>query len=146
MANDQAARASRDSVNLKTPRAKPAVFRIVIADDDREALELLGDILRGPTMEVREATSGAELAVLLAEQGPFDLIVTDIDMPWMDGLAVMRSARVAEIGVPVLFVSGFARPEVTATVERLGNAKILRKPIAVSTLRTTVSGMLGGVA
>jgi DNA-binding NarL/FixJ family response regulator len=82
---------------------------------------------------------------LLAEQGPFDLIVTDIDMPWMEGLAVIRSARAAEIQAPVLFISGISRPDIPIAVERLGNSKLLRKPITVSTLRKTVSEMLEGV-
>jgi CheY-like chemotaxis protein len=122
------------------------VVRVAIADDDPEALELLGEILRSPVIEIHQAASGAELVVLLAEQGPFDLVVTDIDMPWMEGLAVIRSARAAEIGVPVLFISGISRPDFGETIERLGNARLLRKPISVSTLREAVSEMLPGVS
>jgi CheY-like chemotaxis protein len=130
----------------KTARNDLLLTRVAIADDDPEALELLGEILHGPAIEIRTASSGAELVVLLAEQGPFDLIVTDIDMPWMEGLAVIRSARAAEIDAPVLFISGLSRPDLLETVERLGNAKLLRKPVTVSTLRQTVSEMLGGVS
>ena len=122
------------------------VVRVAIADDDPEALELLGEILSGPFIEIHKAASGAELVVLLADQGPFGLVVTDIDMPWMEGVAVIRAARAAEIKVPVLFVSGISRPDLLATIERLGNAKLLRKPISPSTLRETVSEMLAGVS
>jgi DNA-binding NarL/FixJ family response regulator len=59
---------------------------------------------------------------------------------------VIRSARAAEIDAPVLFISGLSRPDLLETVERLGNAKLLRKPVTVSTLRQTVSEMLGGVS
>jgi CheY-like chemotaxis protein len=82
------------SGNDRAPR------RLVISDDDPETLELLYEMLRSRGMEIRLASSGAELGVLLAEQGPFDLIVTDIDMPWMEGLSVIRSARAAEIETP----------------------------------------------
>jgi CheY-like chemotaxis protein len=146
MTNEQAVRGTSTPTPQQTTRIDPIVTRVAIADDDPEALELLGEILSGPTIEVCKATSGAELVVLLADQGPFDLIVTDIDMPWMEGLAVIRSARAAEIQSPVLFVSGLSRPDLPAMVERLGNAKLLRKPIAVSTLRKTVSEMLGVVS
>ena len=122
------------------------VARVAIADDDPEALQLLSDILCSPTVEICKAASGAELVILLAEQGPFDLIVTDIDMPWMEGLAVIRSARAAEIQAPVLFISGISRPDLPIAVERLGNSRLLRKPFAVSTLRKTVSEMLCGVS
>lgn len=124
----------------------PMVARVAIADDDPETLELLGEILRSPAIEVSKAASGAELVVLLADRGPFDLIVTDIDMPWMEGLAVIRSARAAEIQSPVLFVSGLSRPDLPAAVERLGNARLLRKPVAAATLRKTVGEMLGVVS
>jgi len=146
MTNEQAVRGTSTPNPLQTTQIDPIVTRVAIADDDPEALELLGEILRSPGVEVHKAASGAELVVLLAEQGPFDLIVTDIDMPWMEGLAVIRSARAAEIQAPVLFVSGLSRPDLPAMVERLGNAKLLRKPIAVSTLRKTVSEMLGVVS
>jgi DNA-binding response OmpR family regulator len=116
--------------------------RVVIADDDPETLELLNDILRSPTTEISQAVNGAELVVLLAEQGPFDLVVTDISMPWMEGLAVVRSARAAEIQTPVLFISGLSRPDLESTVARLGNAKLLRKPIAVSDVRAAVDQLL----
>jgi CheY-like chemotaxis protein len=114
--------------------------------NDQAVLETLGEILQGPAIEIRTASSGAELVVLLAEQGTFDLIVTDIDMPWMEGLAVIRSARAAEIEAPVLFISAISRSDLLATVERLGNAILLRKPVTVSSLRQTVREMLGGVS
>jgi CheY-like chemotaxis protein len=124
-----------------------AVFaRVAIADDDPEALELLSAILSGPAVQIWKAAGGGELVMLLAEQGPFDLIVTDIDMPWMDGLAVLQSARAAEVRAPVLVVGGVSRPDLPAMVERLGNAKLVRKPICVSTLRKAVSDLLEGVS
>lgn len=146
MTKNQAAPKPSGPERTWTPRIDPLLVRVAIADDDPEALELWGQILRHPAIEICTAASGAELVVLLAEQGPFDLIVTDIDMPWMEGLAVIRSARAAEIEAPVLFISGLSRPDLKSAVERLGNARLLRKPIAVSTLRATVQEMLGGVS
>jgi CheY-like chemotaxis protein len=98
--------------------------------------------LRNPRVQVHSATSGAELVVLLADHGPFDLIVTDIDMPWMEGLGVVRSARAAQIETPVLFVSGVDRPDLSAAVAALGKAQILRKPVALSALRRAVGELL----
>jgi DNA-binding response OmpR family regulator len=146
MMNDQAVPNPSGPDRSPTPRIAPIIVRVAIADDDPEALELLGQILRHPAIEICTAASGAELVVLLAEQGPFDLIVTDIGMPWMEGLAVIRSARAADIEAPVLFISGLSRPDLKSAVERLGNARLLRKPVAVSTLRATVQEMLGGVS
>jgi DNA-binding response OmpR family regulator len=119
------------------------VAKVAIADDDSETLDLLGDILGSPTTEIHKAASGAELAVLLAKRGPFDLIVTDVDLPWMDGIAAIRSARGSGVQAPVLVISGISRPDLPAEVDRLGNAKFLRKPIRVSALRKAVSELLG---
>jgi CheY-like chemotaxis protein len=145
MSNDQAIRQASTPAPPTVARTDGMVARIVIADDDPEVLDLLSDVLRHPAVEISKAASGAELLVLLAEQGPFDLVVTDIGMPWMEGTAVVRSARAAEIKAPVLFVSGISHPDLPAIVERLGNAKLLRKPITLSALRQAVNEMLGGV-
>jgi two-component system chemotaxis response regulator CheY len=122
------------------------VARVAIADDDSETLDLLGDILSSPTTVIYKAASGAELVVLLAEHGPFDLIVTDVDMPWMDGLAAIRSARGSAVQAPVLVISGISRPELSAEVARLGSAQLLRKPIEVSAVRKAVRELLGNKA
>jgi two-component system cell cycle response regulator CtrA len=119
------------------------VAKVAIADDDSETLDLLSEILRGPSTTIHKAASGAELVVLLAEHGPFDLIVTDVDMPWMDGISAIRSVRGSEVRSPVLVISGVSRPELPAEVERLGNAKFLPKPILVSAVRQAVKELLG---
>jgi CheY-like chemotaxis protein len=118
------------------------VARVAIADDDPESLELLAHTLASPTTEISRASSGAELVVLLAERGPFDLIVTDVNMPWMEGVAVIRSARASHIRTPVLIITGVARPDLESTVSRLGNARLLRKPVALAELRQAVAELL----
>jgi CheY-like chemotaxis protein len=123
-----------------------AVSRIAIADDDPDSLELLRLALGGPQIEICEAVNGADLVDLLAENGPFDLVVTDVHMPWMEGLQVLLSARNAEIKTPVLVITGFSRADTQARVDRLGNAKLLRKPFGISELRQAVSELMAGQA
>ncbi len=122
------------------------VAKVAVADDDPETLDLLGDMLSSPTTAIYKAASGSELVMLIAEHGPFDLIVTDVDMPWMDGIAAIRSARGSEVQSPVLVISGISRPDLAAEVDRLGNARLLRKPICLSALRQAVSELLGNPA
>ena len=142
MTNDNANDKGYDLDNRTVVDSDPALAQVLIADDDPEALDLLNDVLRSLTVKVHRAASGAELVVVLAQQGPFDLIVTDISMPWIEGLGVIRSARAAEIETPVLFVSGIERPDLETSVARLGSARILRKPVAVAALRGAISDML----
>ena len=120
------------------------VSRIAIADDDPDSLALLRLALGGPVTEIREATNGVELAQLLLENEPFDLVVTDVLMPWIEGLAVLRSARVAEDRTPVLLITGLWRPDLQAKVDSLGNAKLLRKPFGITELRAAVHDLLVG--
>lgn len=128
------------------PRAvtRPATtFRVAIADDDPESRELLRHILRSPDTEIVEAVNGAALIQLLAEQSPFDLIVTDVDMPWMEGLQALRSARAADILTPAVVITGLARPDLEATVARLGVTKLLRKPFGAAQLREAIASLVG---
>jgi two-component system cell cycle response regulator CpdR len=115
------------------------VLRIAIADDDPDSLELLRQALESPTTEIYEATNGVELVQLLIENDPFDLVVTDVLMPWMEGLQVLRSARVAEVMTPVLVISGLKRADLQTTVDGLGNAALLHKPFGIPDLRAAIS-------
>jgi len=123
-------------------RMQMTVSRIAIADDDPDSLELLRLALRSPKTEISEAADGAELVQLLGEDGPFDLIVTDIHMPWMEGLQVLRAARAAEVKTPVLVITGMARPDLQAKVDGIGNAKLLHKPFGIAELREAVADLM----
>ena len=115
-------------------------WRIALADDDPDSLDLMRRALNGPHIAISEATNGAELVYLLGERGRFDVIVTDINMPWMEGLQVLRAARAANVNTPVLVVTGLARPDLEAKVEAL-DAKLLHKPFGVAELRAAVTAL-----
>jgi DNA-binding response OmpR family regulator len=142
MMTDSENRASMPG-ELAAPRPQQ-VSRIAIADDDPDSLALLRMALGNPATEICEATNGVELVQLLLENEPFDLVVTDILMPWIEGLAVLRSARGADDMTPVLLITGLARPDLEAKVEGFGNARLLRKPFGISELRAAVFDLMHG--
>ncbi len=144
--NDSGSREFAFSELARAAQEHPTVSRIVIADDDPDSLELLRLALGGPQIEICEAANGADLVDLLAESGPFDLIVTDVLMPWMEGLQVLHSARAAEIRTPVLVITGLTRPDLQTKVDRLGNAKLLHKPFGIPELRSAVANLVAGQA
>jgi len=146
MMNDSGSREFAFSELARAAQEHPTVSRIVIADDDPDSLELLRLALGGPQIEICEAANGADLVDLLAESGPFDLIVTDVLMPWMEGLQVLLSARAAEIHTPVLVITGLTRPDLQTKVDRLGNAKLLHKPFGIPELRSAVANLVAGQA
>jgi CheY-like chemotaxis protein len=59
--------------------------RVLVADDDPLLLATVTDALTHLGAKVTSAASGAELIEQMANEGPFDLVVTDISMPWMNG-------------------------------------------------------------
>ncbi|MBL9014369.1 MAG: response regulator, partial [Myxococcales bacterium] len=63
--------------------------RILVADDDAALLDDVASVLES-VGEVTRAASGAELIEHLGEDGPYDLIVTDIAMPWMTGVQAVQ--------------------------------------------------------
>ena len=123
---------------------RPIQTRILIADDEEDCRELVSFALDAPGTEISTAASGGELLELVAEGGSFDLIVTDINMPWMEGLQVLASMREAGLTTPVLVITGVMRPDLEASVARMGNAKLLRKPFAIAALRETIADLLVG--
>jgi CheY-like chemotaxis protein len=124
-------------------RKSPTVRRIAIADDTPGDLDLLRKVLRSPTTEIFAATSGGELLRLLGMHGPLDLIVTDIQMPELEGLSVMSLARAEGLETPVLFITALARPGLEVTVARIRNSRLLHKPVDALTLRQAARDLMG---
>ena len=93
--------------------------------------------------------SGAGLIDCLATDGPFDLIVTDISMPWMDSLKTLRSIRTAGVTTPVIVITALTDEQIPNRVQALGaNAILLRKPfdldeLAAAAQRLTTGGLIG---
>jgi CheY-like chemotaxis protein len=85
------------------------------------------------------ARSGAELVDRLAEKGPFDLIVTDVSMPWLDGLNAVRSMRTAGLATPVLVITALEDEGIPTQVQALGPAMLLRKPFELGELEAAVA-------
>lgn len=116
--------------------------RIAIADDDPDSIDLMKAALTGPAIEIEEATSGAGLVGLLTRRGPFDVIVTDVLMPWSPGLQVLRAARRTGWTTPVVLVTGLTDPSIADKVAGLGKARLLRKPFAIADLRSAVAEVM----
>lgn len=119
-------------------------LRTIVADDDPEILDLITLDLESRGMEVLRADNGVGLIELVANQGPFDLIVTDISMPWMSGLQVAMSARNAGVSTPVIVMTGLRDDDaLVRQVSSLGaNTVLLRKPFELSELHGAMDLLL----
>lgn len=116
---------------------------VLVADDDPELLDAVADGLKHLGADVARASSGAELIDQLAGAGPFDLVVTDIKMPWMNGLQAMHATRAAGMGTAVIVMTALTDERISALVRGLGeNALLLHKPFSLSELESAASKLL----
>lgn len=107
------------------------MIRVMVADDSINAQSALVDLLRKQGMEVVVVSNGQEgLAAFVADRS-FSLIVTDVNMPVMDGLTMVREIRKLEKGkkVPVIVVSADVGDEYRETGRQLGVAAWALKPV-----------------
>lgn len=89
--------------------------------------------------DVVTVESGGELLEKIANDGAFDVIVTDISMPWMSGLHVMHSARTAGSPIPVVVMTALRDPTLPEQVASLGaRAELLHKPFSIVELFATL--------
>lgn len=81
-------------------------FVVAVVDDDQRVLRSLEDLLESANYAVRAFTSGTEL---LASDGlqEIDCLISDIDMPGMDGLELLRLFHAARPGLPTILITGY---------------------------------------
>jgi len=113
---------------------------VLVADDDAATLALVADVLERLGCIVTRAEDGDELLQAIATCGPFDLLVTDISMPWMTGLQVTYSARAAGLTTPVIVMT--ALPIDAARIDALGHTILLRKPFGSKQLEAAALHLL----
>lgn len=106
----------------------PPAFTILIVDDDPGALALLEAILEDVGLAIRTTQSSRE-ALRRIEERPPDLLVTDLRMPDMGGLELLRAARRSCPDLCAVIVTGFASADVIAEAFRAGAQDLMLKPI-----------------
>jgi CheY-like chemotaxis protein len=112
--------------------------RALVAEDDPEMRTTVSEALALRGYGVVRAESGAEFIEQLANEGPFDLIVTDVSMPWMDGLKAMSTMRTAGVATPVIVMTALSNDAISGQVQALGRAILLRKPFELDELDAAV--------
>jgi signal transduction histidine kinase len=117
--------------------------KILIADDEPEMLKLLGTVLKDLGYSVIAATNGIEAVDYAADD--IRLIILDMIMPEMDGVAALRAIRQKTPDVKVLVSSGYTSPEKAPILEALGIDGFVQKPFEVVKLASIVRDVLDGV-
>jgi CheY-like chemotaxis protein len=118
--------------------------RVLVVDDQTPVRELVAAVLSADGHTVETARDGADALQLLAGRTMFDLIVSDLKMPGLDGpsLYLELTRRWPDTRPHLLFISGFAESPEYAGFLRGTMVHVLLKPFAVDQLSHTVAEIL----
>src|SRR5262249_12352024 len=116
--------------------------RILVADDEEGVRTFLAEALERAGHEVVQAADGRE-ALKAAREEPFDVVVTDLKMPNVDGMALVRTLRTEQPDVEIVVLT--AHGDVASAVEamKLGVFDYLQKPLSgPAAVRDLIKGAL----
>ena len=119
----------------------PAAHILVV--EDRESLRrMLERALQQEGYEVTVCADGEQATSKLAA-GSFDLVLTDLKLPGMSGIEVLRNSREAHPRLPVVVLTAFGTVSTAVEAMKLGAADFLEKPVEIEDLFQLVESMLG---
>ncbi|HEV8346320.1 MAG TPA: sigma-54 dependent transcriptional regulator, partial [Vicinamibacterales bacterium] len=129
------------STNTVAQPAAPATERrpprILVVDDERSMRELLAIVLRREGYEVLLAENG-RTAIDLLEREPVDLLISDIKMPDLSGVDVLRAAKKIDQDILGIMITAFASTDTAVEAMRLGACDYLSKPFDIDLLKMKV--------
>ncbi len=112
-------------------------MRVLLADDEKVYIESLAKILRRRGFDVVAVFDGPS-AIDAASTAEFDVIVLDLRMPGMDGLATLEAIRRGDTLTPVLLLTGHADLERVTKALKGGAGDVLMKPCPVDALISAI--------
>jgi two-component system cell cycle response regulator CpdR len=118
-----------------------AVPKILLAEDDNDMRRFLVRALTNAGYAVVSFDNGRSAYDRLREE-PFELLLTDIVMPEMDGIELARRATEIDPELKVMFITGFAAVALNAATETPKEAKVLSKPFHLRDLVDEVDRLL----
>ena len=118
--------------------------RILIVEDEDGVRGIAASLLESRGYEVEQAADGEEALIILEDApGSFDLIISDVVMPGMDGPSLMREAREYLGTARIIFISGYAERDIAKQLDDDRAVSFLPKPFTVKQLAERVKNELG---
>lgn len=136
---------AEDVEEAATPKAPDpgANQRILVVEDDTELRSFVRTVLGRMGYRIVEAESGASALEILAQDGDFDLIFTDIVMPGVvNGVQLARKAKKLHPGIRILFTSGYARDALPKERQAPRDIPMLYKPFRTIDLAKKIQEVL----
>ncbi len=115
-------------------------YRILLVEDERMLAEILSDTLGDREFDVTLAYDGAQ-ALELSRDAIYDVIVTDVMMPVMDGFTLTKKLRAKGVTTPVLFLTARCATEDVVKGFELGGNDYLKKPFAIDELIVRIKAL-----
>src|SRR2546427_7443910 len=124
------------------PPANATRPRILVVDDEASIRDLLAKTLALAEYDVDVAPDGRS-ALDRMRLYPYDLLIADLKMPGMDGLAVIREAKRYKADLPVIIITGFSTESSAIEAVNLGVARYLTQPFRVPQVLAAAAKALG---
>ena len=115
--------------------------KILLAEDDADMRRFLAKALQNAGYQVTSYDNGLSAYHRLREE-PFELLLTDIVMPEMDGIELARRASELDPDIKIMFITGFAAVALNPDSTAPKNAKVLSKPVHLRELVNEVQKLL----
>lgn len=123
--------------------APTPTLRILMAEDERLAAEVLEEVLLDAGFHVTAAPDG-QAALEAAAAIRFDILLTDLRMPRLDGRELIARLRAERPGLPVVVMTGYPPPDGAAALhDGSGPLRLLTKPIDLAGLVATLRSVAG---
>ena len=129
---------------VEPQHGQPPSYRILVADDETILRNIMCAVLLHAGYRVDAAQDGA-FAWAALQSEPYDLLITDFDMPKITGVELVKDLRSARMDLPVIMVSGTFLPHELTQNLSLQLAATLEKPFTIADLLDTVGKVLGAM-
>ena len=126
---------------MDAPLAADRMIRILLAEDDDSLRAFLARALERAGYEVTACEDGDQ-ALRALDAGRFDLLLTDIVMPGVDGIEVARHGAARDAEMRIMFITGFAAVALAAGSRAPAGAKVLAKPVHLREIVAEVERMI----
>jgi len=140
---------ARDGAERAGPRplvAEAGQARVLLIDDDPMVRSVLCGALEAAGFSLVQAKDAASAMERLRQGDPFDILVSDLSMPGVNGLSLIRAAQRARPGIPAILLTGYVTDAVSLALGTAfdGPFSVLRKPITGAALAEQIAVMLMG--
>jgi DNA-binding response OmpR family regulator len=113
---------------------------ILVIEDDADVLSVITKYLKYLGYGVMAASDGMQ-GMKLLESGGYDLVITDIVMPYISGVGVVTAVKEKTPGMPVIAITGYGKEPEAAALEKKADV-VLAKPVKMAVLKERISSLL----